>query len=58
MLLPPPQHLLELLAAASQSRALASLITNSFDDPRNFAPWWFDEEQCRDLIQKLSRQAA
>ncbi|MBT8766663.1 styrene monooxygenase/indole monooxygenase family protein [Pseudomonas boanensis] len=58
MLLPPPPHLLELLAAASQSRALASLITNGFDDPRNFAPWWFDADQCQALIQKLSRQAA
>jgi hypothetical protein len=58
MLLPPPPHLLELLAAASQSRALASLITNGFDDPRHFAPWWFDADQCQALIQKLSRQAA
>ncbi|MCY1538010.1 hypothetical protein D9M68_735310 [compost metagenome] len=58
MLLPPPPHLLELLGAASQSRALASLISNNFDDPRNFAPWWFDAEQCQALIQKLSRQAA
>jgi hypothetical protein len=58
MLLPPPPHLLELLAAASQSRALAALISNAFDDPRHFAPWWFDADQCRELIQKLSPQAA
>lgn len=58
MLLPPAPHLLELLGAASQSRALASVITNGFDDPRRFAPWWFDAASCQDLIHKLSRQAA
>ncbi len=58
MLLPPPPHLLELLAAAGQSRALAALISNAFDDPRHFAPWWFDADQCRELIRKLSRRAA
>lgn len=36
----------------------AVLISNAFDDPRHFAPWWFDADQCRELIQKLSPQAA
>lgn len=58
MLLPPPEHLLQLLGAASQSQPLAAAITNAFDDPRQFAPWWFDADQCQAFIQKMSRQAA
>lgn len=58
MLTPPPQHLLQLLGAASQVQPLASAITNAFDDPRQFAPWWFDAEQCHAFITKMSQQAA
>jgi hypothetical protein len=58
MLTPPPQHLLELLGAASQSKPLASAIANGFDDPRNFSPWWFDAQSCQAFIQKKTRQAA
>lgn len=58
MLTPPPQHLLELLGAASQSKPLASAIANGFDDPRNFAPWWFDAQSCQAFIQEKTRQAA
>ncbi|WP_431033254.1 styrene monooxygenase/indole monooxygenase family protein [Pseudomonas yamanorum] len=58
MLTPPPQHLLELLGAASQSQPLASVIANGFDDPRTFAPWWFDAQSCQAFIQKKTRQAA
>lgn len=58
MLTPPPQHLLELLGAASQSKPLASAIANGFDDPRNFAPWWFDAQSCQAFIQEKARQAA
>lgn len=58
MLTPPPQHLLELLGAASQSKPLASAIANGFDDPRSFAPWWFDAQSCQAFIQEKTRQAA
>lgn len=58
MLTPPPQHLLELLGAASQSQPLASAIANGFDDPRTFAPWWFDAQSCQAFIQKMTYQAA
>lgn len=58
MLTPPPQHLLELLGAASQSKPLASAIANGFDDPRNFAPWWFDAQSCQAFIQEKAHQAA
>ncbi|GAB7528257.1 hypothetical protein PS3A_06650 [Pseudomonas sp. 3A(2025)] len=58
MLQPPAPHLLQLLGAASQSQPVASAITNAFDDPRQFAPWWFDARQCQDFIQNKSQQAA
>lgn len=58
MLTPPPQHLLELLGAAGQSKPLASAIANGFDDPRNFAPWWFDAQSCQAFIQEKAYQAA
>ncbi|MNG39976.1 hypothetical protein D3C84_1283500 [compost metagenome] len=58
MLVPPAPHMLDLLAAASQSRTLASTIANGFDDPRSFAPWWFDADHCAGMIRKHSSQAA
>lgn len=58
MLVPPAPHMLDLLAAASQSRTLASTIANGFDDPCSFSPWWFDADQCAGMIQKLSRKVA
>ncbi|GAB3461026.1 hypothetical protein GCM10027398_02660 [Azotobacter salinestris] len=58
MLVPPAEHVLQLLGAASQVQPLASAITNAFDDPRQFAPWWFDAEQCHAFITKMSQQAA
>ena len=58
MLVPPAPHMLDLLAAASQSRTLASTIANGFDDPRNFAPWWFDADQCAGMIRNHASKAA
>ena len=58
MLLPPPAHVLELLGAASQSQPIASAIANAFDDPRQFAPWWFDAGQCQAFIQTHHQHAA
>lgn len=58
MLVPPAPHMLDLLAAASQSRTLASTIANGFDDPRSFAPWWFDADHCAGMIRNHSSKAA
>lgn len=58
MLVPPAPHMLDLLAAASQSRSLASTIANGFDDPRSFAPWWFDADRCAGMIRNHSSKAA
>ncbi|WP_455922578.1 styrene monooxygenase/indole monooxygenase family protein [Pseudomonas putida] len=58
LLTPPPEYLLGLLGEASQSQPLAAAIVNGFDDPRTFAPWWFDAEQCQAFIDKTTRHVA
>ncbi|MBV1789099.1 FAD-binding oxidoreductase [Marinobacterium sp. D7] len=51
LLLPPPQHILELLGAAQQSASLAARIANGFNDPTGFMPWWKDPAACADVIK-------
>lgn len=51
LLVPPQPHVVELLGAASQNHNLASQIVNNFDDPRNFSPWWFDENAAKELLE-------
>lgn len=58
LLTPPPPHILDLLGAASQSPAIASRIVNAFDDPRRFAPWWFEAEACQGFLREHLNQAA
>lgn len=50
LLLPPEPHVVELLAAASQNQSIASIMANNFDDPRAFAPWWFDADQAQAFL--------
>ncbi|WP_432695892.1 styrene monooxygenase/indole monooxygenase family protein [Marinobacterium sp. YM272] len=52
LLLPPPEHILELLGAAGQVPELASIIANGFNDPTQFMPWWKDPVACGELIKK------
>jgi flavin-dependent dehydrogenase len=52
LLTPPPPHILELLGAAGQLPTLAAMIVNGFDDPRRFAPWWFDPSACAAVIRE------
>jgi hypothetical protein len=50
MLMPPPPHILKVLAAASEHASLASSIANAFDDPSKFFPWWVDASESERLI--------
>lgn len=50
MLLPPPPHILKVLAAAGERASLASSIANAFDDPREFFPWWTDASESERFI--------
>ena len=42
LLLPPPEHVLRILGAASQYDAVAHRFVNGFDDPRDFDRWFMD----------------
>ena len=42
LLTPPPEHVMQLLGAASQNDAVAHRFVNGFDDPRDFDEWFMD----------------
>lgn len=50
LLTPPPPHILQLMVAASQIPALASKITNGFNNPPAYNPWWFDPTEAQKLL--------
>lgn len=56
LLVPPESQMIDVLAAASQNQAIASTIANNFDDPRQFAPWWFDQSAAQRFIQSKQCQ--
>lgn len=51
LLQPPAPHVVELLAEASHNQSIASVIANNFDDPNQFAPWWFDANEAKTFIR-------
>ncbi len=57
LLTPPPPQVLQLMGAASQIPRLASKITNGFNNPPDYAPWWFDAGEAEKLIKALSAAA-
>jgi hypothetical protein len=58
MLLPPPEHILNLLGAAQQSPALASSIANGFNDPTTFMPWWLEADACNNFVNEQLKKGA
>jgi len=54
LLTPPPPQVLQLMGAASQIPKLATKISNGFNNPPDYAPWWFDAEEANNLIKKLA----
>jgi hypothetical protein len=50
LLTPPPPHVLQLMGAASQIPSLASRITNGFNNPPDFDPWWFEPTEAQKLL--------
>ncbi|NIZ11970.1 styrene monooxygenase/indole monooxygenase family protein [Phaeobacter sp. HF9A] len=53
MLLPPPPFVLNIMGAAQVLPGLAKRITNGFDDPRDFFPWFADESAANDYLTSL-----
>jgi hypothetical protein len=52
LLTPPPPHILQLMGAASQVPILARRIANSFNNPPDFDPWWFEPIEAEKLMAK------
>ncbi|KZL05050.1 Styrene monooxygenase StyA [Pseudovibrio axinellae] len=53
MLLPPPPFVLKLMGAAQEIPPLARRITNGFDDPRDFFPWFAEETAAEDYLKSF-----
>jgi len=57
LLAPPQPHLQKLLQSAASMPAVASIVVNGFDDPRAFAPWWFDAAEADRFLEDRAREA-
>jgi hypothetical protein len=55
LLLPPEEHIIQLLTAASKLPKLAGLIANGFDCPRKLFPWMSSSEETRNMIMNFER---
>jgi len=53
MLLPPPPFILEIMGTACVEQRLAYRMANSFDDPRDFFPWFADPEAAASYLEEL-----
>lgn len=58
LLFPPPEHIVKLLGAAQQAPSLASRIANGFNDPRDYAEYWFDAADAESLIAREMQKLA
>ncbi|MGO4853059.1 styrene monooxygenase/indole monooxygenase family protein [Phaeovulum sp. W22_SRMD_FR3] len=53
MLLPPPPFVLNIMGTAQAAPALARRIANAFDDPRDFFPWFAEENAATEYLTRL-----
>lgn len=53
LLMPPPQHVLDIMGAACRSPQLAQRMANGFDDPRDFFPWFADPDAAGSYLGTL-----
>jgi len=58
LLVPPEPQILQLMGAASQIPALARRIANGFNNPPDYAPWWFDAAEADNTIKKAAQGGA
>lgn len=54
LLLPPPQHVLQLLGAACGNDAIAHRFVNGFDDPRDFQEWFMTPDAAERYLAEVS----
>ena len=53
MLQPPPPFILEIMGTACAEPRLAKRMTNGFDDPRDFFPWFADPTAAANYLAEL-----
>lgn len=58
LLFPPPEHIVKLLGTAQQVPSIASRIANGFNDPRDYANFWFDPADTDRLIDTEMQKLA
>ncbi|RTR06904.1 styrene monooxygenase/indole monooxygenase family protein [Halomonas nitroreducens] len=58
LLLPPEEHILNLLGAAQQSPSLATVLANGFDNPPDYHPWWLDARACNHFVNDHMKKGA
>jgi styrene monooxygenase A-like protein len=58
LLVPPEPQILQLMGAASQIPRLASKIANGFNNPPDYAPWWFDAVEADKTIKSAAAAGA
>lgn len=54
LLTPPPEHVLELLGAASQDQRVAHRFVNGFDDPRDYFEWFMNPAKADAYLASLA----
>jgi Styrene monooxygenase A putative substrate binding domain len=58
MLQPPPQHVMEILGAASQNPVVAKRFVNGFADPTDFDRWFMAPDKAAAFLAEASVTAA
>ncbi|TDQ01354.1 styrene monooxygenase/indole monooxygenase family protein [Labedaea rhizosphaerae] len=54
MLMPPPEHVLEIIGAAGQIPAVARRFVNGFTDPSDFQNWFLDPEKAKAYLASVA----
>lgn len=54
-MLSPPEHVINLLGAASQFPVLADRIVNGFDNPSDLYPWFENEDAANQYLAQLAQ---
>ncbi|HKP41781.1 styrene monooxygenase/indole monooxygenase family protein [Mycobacterium sp.] len=54
LLMQPPPHVVEILAAAGTSPRIARRFANGYDDPRDFFHWFMDPDAARSYLDELA----
>jgi hypothetical protein len=54
LLSPPPEHVVNLLGAASQDQRVAHRFVNGFDDPPDYLDWFLDPARAETYLASLA----